>query len=44
MPADLLHAHQAVDRAVDRLYRNAAFASDADRVAFLFARSASLTA
>ena len=36
MPADLRRAHQANDRAVDRLYRKAAFKSERDRVEFLF--------
>lgn len=35
MPADLRRAHHANDRAVDRLYRRAAFASESDRVAHL---------
>lgn len=35
MPADLRRAHNANDRAVDRLYRRAAFASESDRVAHL---------
>lgn len=36
MPADLRRAHQANDRAVDRLYRKAAFKSERDRVEHLF--------
>ena len=36
MPADLRKAHQALDRAVDRLYRRNAFASDRERVEHLF--------
>ena len=36
MPAELRRAHQANDRAVDRLYRKAAFKSERDRVEFLF--------
>ncbi|WP_282603985.1 DNA methyltransferase [Paracoccus sp. PARArs4] len=35
MPADLRRAHNANDRAVDRLYRRTAFASESDRVAHL---------
>lgn len=35
MPADLRRAHHANDRAVDRLYRRATFASESDRVAHL---------
>lgn len=37
MPRDLRRAHQALDGAVDRLYRAAAFPSDRDRVEHLFA-------
>ena len=36
MPAGLRKAHQALDRAVDRLYRRSAFTSDRDRVEHLF--------
>ena len=36
MPAGLRKAHQALDRAVDRLYRRSAFASDRERVEHLF--------
>ena len=36
MPADLRKAHQALDRAVDRLYRRSGFASDRERVEHLF--------
>ena len=36
MPADLRKAHQALDRAVDRLYRRNAFTSDRERVEHLF--------
>lgn len=36
MPADLRRAHQANDKAVDRLYRKAAFKSERDRVEHLF--------
>lgn len=37
MPRNLRRAHQALDAAVDRLYRAAAFPSDRDRVEHLFA-------
>ena len=43
MPPDLRRAHDALDRAVDALYGKKAFASDAERVAFLFARYEQLT-
>jgi hypothetical protein len=36
MPADLRKAHQALDVAVDKLYRSAPFDSDRDRVEHLF--------
>jgi hypothetical protein len=37
MPADLLEAHKALDRAVDACYEvKKAFPSEAKRVAFLF--------
>ena len=36
MPADLRRAHQANDRAVDRLYRKAAFKSERERMEHLF--------
>lgn len=36
MPPDLVKAHQALDRAVDTAYGKKSFASDAERVAFLF--------
>jgi hypothetical protein len=36
MPVDLLRAHQALDLAVDRLYRGPAFHSDRERVEHLF--------
>lgn len=36
MPTNLRKAHQAVDRAVDRLYRSKRFASDRERVEHLF--------
>lgn len=38
MPANLRKAHSALDKAVDRLYRATPFASDRDRVEFLFGR------
>lgn len=38
MPANLVKAHQVLDRAVDAAYGRKAFKSDADRVAFLFER------
>ena len=44
MPAELLKAHQTVDRVVDKAYRPAAFTSDRERVEFLFARYEHLTA
>lgn len=37
MPADLRRAHQALDRAVDGMYRRGGFASDRERVEHLFA-------
>jgi MmeI, target recognition domain/MmeI, C-terminal domain len=37
MPADLRKAHEALDLAVDRLYRSAPFGSDRERVEHLFA-------
>ena len=36
MPPDLRKAHQAIDRAVDRLYRRNGFASERERVEHLF--------
>ena len=36
MPPDLRRAHQALDRAVDRLYRRSGFASERERVEHLF--------
>ena len=38
MPPDLRRAHQAIDRAVDRLYRRTGFASERERVEHLFMR------
>ena len=37
MPPDLRKAHQALDRAVDRLYRRKRFTSERERVEYLFA-------
>lgn len=37
MPSNLRRAHQALDRAVERLYRSAAFIGDRERVEHLFA-------
>ena len=36
MPPDLRKAHQALDRAVDKLYRRTGFASERERVEHLF--------
>ena len=36
MPPDLRRAHQTIDRAVDRLYRRNGFASERERVEYLF--------
>lgn len=36
MPPQLGRAHRALDEAVDRLYRDAAFVGDRDRVEHLF--------
>lgn len=36
MPGNLLRAHRALDLAVDRLYRGSIFASDRERVEYLF--------
>ncbi|MCW5898693.1 MAG: class I SAM-dependent DNA methyltransferase [Flavobacteriales bacterium] len=36
MPANLVKAHQALDRAVDKCYRSKAFGSEEERVAYLF--------
>ncbi|MGL4638019.1 MAG: type IIL restriction-modification enzyme MmeI, partial [Beijerinckiaceae bacterium] len=44
MPPDLRRAHKALDEAVDRLYRAAAFASDRERVEHLFMLYEKLTA
>lgn len=42
MPANLLKAHRALDKAVDRLYRKKPFDSDRDRVEHLFGLYAKL--
>ena len=44
MPARLLAAHQALDRAVDRLYRERPFKDAADRLSCLLARYEALVA
>ncbi len=44
MPAPLLQAHQALDRAVDRCYRAELFPSDRHRVEYIFALYETLTA
>ena len=36
MPPNLRRAHQRLDRAVDRLYRPAGFASERERIEYLF--------
>ena len=36
MPPNLRRAHQALDRAVDRLYRHTGFSSERERVEYLF--------
>ena len=43
MPPELVHAHQALDRAVDATKRKKSFASEAERVAFLFERYQAIT-
>jgi hypothetical protein len=43
MPPALLHAHHKLDAAVDKAYGKTGFKSDAERVAFLFARYQALT-
>ncbi len=43
MPPELSKAHQALDRAVDAAYGKKSFASEAERVAFLFDRYQQLT-
>ena len=44
MPPNLRAAHVALDRAVDRLYRPAGFASDRERVEHLFGLYESMVA
>jgi hypothetical protein len=43
MPPALLRAHQALDKAVDAAYGKTSFATEANRVAFLFDRYEKLT-
>ena len=43
MPAELVKAHHALDRAVDAAYGRRVFRTDAERVAFLFDRFAQLS-
>ena len=43
MPPDLVRAHQQLDRAVDAAYGRKSFASEAERVAFLFERYQAIT-
>ena len=43
MPPELVRAHQALDRAVDAAYGKKNFASEAERVAFLFERYQAIT-
>lgn len=43
MPPELLKAHQALDRAVERCYRPESFSADRERVEFLFAMYEKLT-
>lgn len=38
MPPALLKAHQALDKAVDKVYRKAAFKDEKERIEFLFER------
>jgi hypothetical protein len=38
MPGDLRKAHQALDKAVDKLHRKEPFKTDRERVEFLLAR------
>lgn len=44
MPPELTKAHQALDKVVDAAYGKKSFASEAERVAFLFERYQALTA
>ena len=43
MPPKLLKAHEALDKAVDKLYRKEGFKSDTERVACLFELNRGLT-
>lgn len=43
MPPKLLKAHEALDKAVDKLYRKEGFKSDIERVAYLFELNRELT-
>lgn len=43
MPPQLVHAHRDLDRAVDAAYGKKSFATEAERVAFLFERYQALT-
>ncbi len=43
MPPALLKAHQALDKAVDKAYRKAAFKDEKERIEFLFERYQKLT-
>ncbi|MDP3587910.1 MAG: hypothetical protein Q8R58_07655 [Sulfuricurvum sp.] len=43
MPPKLLKAHEALDKAVDKLYRKEGFKSDTERVAHLFELNRGLT-
>jgi len=43
MPPELVRAHQRLDRAVDAAYGKKSFASEAERVAFLFERYQAIT-
>ncbi|EJX5604323.1 TPA: class I SAM-dependent DNA methyltransferase [Vibrio vulnificus] len=44
MPSELLYAHQQLDLAVDKLYRDKAFRDTADRLSFLLARYEAMVA
>jgi hypothetical protein len=43
MPPKLLKAHEALDKAVDKLYRKEGFKSDTERVAHLFELNRQMT-
>ncbi len=43
MPKDLLDAHHALDRAVDKCYRGEKFSSERERVEYLFRMYEQLT-